>query len=409
MGHHPYLLFLALLPLASIAQNQDIRATFTVDGNKEKSQNRSHVSLESVAANECVVYECGGASLSMRSVRMNKTAGTSTDSNRESTGSNSAFLADGQSSAELLQCEANCHADKSFGIAAKDKGTKVSVIEGRTTVSKDQSIGIYAFDGALITVSDHVVQSHTRNSPALCTGIRGEIEASQLTGGTKGLASPLFSSRGKLVARECRMSAVSAPIAYIRDNGSIELKECELEQNGSCGFLIFDGSESSKSRLTIEKCKLDVNDGPLFAVDGNSVEIIQSGNSISLSDDCLMSVKGGDVTLSVSDDRLNGDIVLDSVASLSLTMGKGMTLTSAINRENNPDAHVEIRMDKGSTWHTTANSYIASISFEAGIEKGLKQIKGKFDIFYDAGSPENAYLGGKEYETGGKGLLRPAR
>lgn len=402
-------MLMALLPLPASAQSKDIRAMFTVDGNQEKSQNRSHVSLESVVTNECVVYEYGGASLYMRSVRMNKTAGSSNDTDRENTCSNSAFLAAQASKAELLQCEANCHTDKTFGIAAKDNGTSINVIEGKTTVSKEQSIGIYAVAGAGITVSDHIVQSHSKNSPAIGTGKDGDIEASLLTGGTKGLASPIFSSRGRIRATECKMNAVSAPIAYVRDDGSLELVKCELEQNGSCGFLIFDGNGPSGGELMIADCKLDINDGPLFVIDGNNIAITSSGNAISLSDDCLMSIKGGKVTLKSSDEKLKGDIVMDGISSLSLTMGKGMSLVSAINKDNNPEAKVEITIGKGSTWQTTANSHVAAISFEAGVEKGLKQIKGNYDIIYDAGNPVNSYLGGKEYETGGKGKLKPAR
>ena len=42
------------------------------------------------------------------------------------------------------------------------------------------------------------------------------------------------------------------------------------------------------------------------------------------------------------------------------------------------------------------------------LEKGLKQLKGKHVIYYDASNLINSYLEGKEYKTGG-GWLRPMK
>lgn len=410
MKHLPVLLLaVAAFPFHADAQEAGMRATYMVDGNKEKDQYRSNVSLESVATNECVTYVYGGAKLYMSSVRMNKTAGSSNDPDRENSCSNSVFLASDASQATLFKCEINSHTDKSFGVSAKGQGTLVKVSEGKTSVSKEQSAGFHAVDGAGIHVEDHSFTGVSHLSPAVSTGNGGTVEFVRVIGKTTGLASPLFSSMGQIHATECKMSAVSSPIGYIRDCGKIELDKCELEQGGSCGFLIYDGKSSERGNIRIEDCTLKIADGPLFDVNDNNVDIFVRKCKISQSDDRLMHIKGGSASLLIRKQKLQGDIMMDSIGSLDLTVGEASGLASAINPDNNRQARISVMLEESGQWQNTGVSYISSISFAAGLEKGLKQIKGQYDIYYDPSDPASSHLGGKEYATGGKGMLKPLK
>ena len=63
----------------------------------------------------------------------------------------------------------------------------------------------------------------------------------------------------------------------------------------------------------------------------------------------------------------------------------------------------------GGKWNVKKDSYLTSVQFEQPLSKGLKQIKGKHTVYYDANDPANAPLEGKEHKIGGGGMLKPIK
>lgn len=399
-------LSVSVMYLSAHAANQTIPATYVVDGNTEKNQYRSHVTLESVVNNGCVVYVTGAADLDLTGVRMNKTAGGSTDSDREETGSNSALLVTDGSAVTVFQCDVTSHANSSYGISSIGDSSVVKVNKGKALMSKERSSAIYSSNGGTVRIDEYTINSYSKLSPAISTGHDGCVDASLVVGQTKGNASPLFSSKGDIHAVECRMEAASAPIGHIKEGGALRLEKCELTQGASCGFFISEDN-GTNGRIVMEKCKLKLSDGPLLLVDNGRADAVFSGNSISFADDCLISIHGGYVGLSASKQKLRGDIVTDSICAVSLSLGKGASLAAAVNAENNAQADVRISLDKGAVWNVHDDSHVTAISFQQGVEKGAGQIKGRGNVYYKSSDPANSYLQAKEYKLGGNGMLIP--
>ncbi len=381
--------------MSASAQEKSVKATYDVNGNAEKEQYRSHVTLESVSDNGSVINAYGAVNLNLTGVRMNKTAGRGY-----------ALLVSGSSRVTVFQCDINLHTEYSCGIAAAGSGTFVRVDDGKTTISKEQSSGFYCTDSAMISIDKYDISSFAKMSPVLSTDKMGCIEAVGMKGGTKGNAAPLFSSKGSIHVSESRMEAASAPIAHIRENGAITLDNCELTQGASCGFYVSDGTAAGGS-LTMNGCKLKLQDGPLLLVDEGTLTAALTDNTISFTKDGLMSIRGGVADITASRQKLKGDIVTDSACAVSLNLGKGASYDGAINVGNNMDATVTVNLEKGSVWFVSDNSHISAISFQQGVENGVKQIKGKANVYYDAKNPANSYLEGRQYELGGQGMLIP--
>ena len=70
---------------------------------------------------------------------------------------------------------------------------------------------------------------------------------------------------------------------------------------------------------------------------------------------------GGNVTLNLSGQDAEGDIYVDSVSTLSMTMEDGSNYTGAINADNSGKS-VTVTLDAGSTWTLTGDSYVSSIT-----------------------------------------------
>ena len=110
------LVLLFCLHGAIIGQITDYKATYYVDGNVEKDQYRSHISLESLSPGASTVYATNGVHLVLTRMRLNKTSGSMTDPDRRETGRNSALLADGGSRVLIESCYVTSHSTQADGI-----------------------------------------------------------------------------------------------------------------------------------------------------------------------------------------------------------------------------------------------------------------------------------------------------
>ena len=162
---------------------------------------------------------------------------------------------------------------------------------------------------------------------------------------------------------------------------------------------------------------MTVDAGPMFLVTNTSAEITVSGkNSVTCKSGELISVRaddwgvkgsnGGKAVLNIEKQTLAGESFVDSISSLGVVLKKSGFLKGQINRKENREAEVRVTMEAGGKWKSKGESHVTSIVFNQPLEKGLKQLKGKHTIYYDASDPLNAPLEGKVYKTGG-GELRP--
>lgn len=361
----------ALLSSAWVcAQGTDYRATYYVDGAEKKDQFRSHTSLESVEQGGSVVYATNGVDLILTKMRLNKTSGSISDTDRRETGRNSVILADGGSKVLLEFCDVVSHIPQSDGITAKGSGTKVTVQEG--------SIGINRLGGAAVNVV----------------------------------------SGGVVELNETNVSTNAWALCNV-DGGSVTFNDCILKEGGVCGFLLYGAQRNDgQGTLDLNKNMLTISDGPMFLVTNTSALITMTGNKINGMTDELLSVKadywgtaganGGKASLILKKQTISGDIKVDSISSLELKLQKGARFNGHINQKENRCAHVSVKIESGAVWTVKGESYLTSIEFAKPIKKGLKQLKGKHVIYYDPDDAANAPLGGREYKTGG-GILRPLR
>ncbi|MBO4723751.1 MAG: hypothetical protein J5596_00330 [Bacteroidaceae bacterium] len=416
------LMFWALFPMLAMGQT-NIQASWYVDGSKVKFENRSHTSLESMDQGASVIYATNGVELILTKLRMNKTSGAILDDDRRETGRNSALLADAGSQVLLEFCEVTSHASQANGVTASGKGTKITLQEGVMTTNRAASMAVNSIHGAEVIVKKTEVNTSGNQSAGIFALDSGLVVATEAFGLCGGQASPLFYVvSGKIQADKCRMSSAKWTIGSV-DDGLLEVTGSELKAGGICGFLVYGADRDRKCRsygvLNLKKNTITVSEGPLILLTNSFADITLTGNKISCKSDEIISVrrdewgvKGlnqGDGHLYLEKQTLNGDIFVDSISSLSVFLKKGAKLNGAITGDPTDTREVKVVMHKGSSWTVKGDVYLTAVSFDGvSMEKGLKQIKGKHVIYYDADALINSSLGGKEYKTGG-GVLRPMK
>ena len=414
------LFFVCLLPVLVWGQNRKPMASWYVDGNKEKSENRSHTALEATDQGYSVVYATNGVDLILTNLRMNKTSGGIVDSDRRQTGVNSALLADAASRVRVEFCDVTSHAPQSDGITASGDSTRIIITKGTVTTNRPGSVGISSIHGAEISVTETQMATYDHQSAAFYALDGGKLDITAALGKTGGQGSPLFHSSGVMTATKCRMTSGKWTVGNVED-GSLDLSKNVVSAGGVSGFLLYSTKDDNNvhSVLNLTQNSISVGEGPLFMVtNNNDANIIVQGNSFKCKSDELIQVKadewgvkgsnGGHATLTVNKQTLKGDSYVDSISSLNVVLNKGGRLNGNINKEENRCAKVHVQVNAGGKWTSKGDSYITSITFAQPLEKGLKQLKGKHTIYYDPSDPANAQLEGKEYKTGG-GRLCPLK
>lgn len=410
-----------LLPMFAWGQNRVPRAAWFVDGAKVQSENRSHTSLEAMEPGSSVIYATNGVKLILTQLRMNKTSGSIMDEDRRERGINSVLFADGASIITVENCSISSHTAMADGITSYGEGTLIKMIGGTVVTNWNASVGVNAqhkgeFD--LNRIKIKCVDNHSFGIYASDSGLVN-ITGSEITNG--GQAAPSFyASTGIIKGSLTKAYSAKWTVGNV-DDGLLELTECELRSGGVSGFMVYgaDGKERtqrSTGTLVLNKNDITVDEGPVIFVTNACADITLIDNKISYHGDEIISIKAdewgtkginqGDATINVEKQTLKGDIYVDSISSLNLTLGKGAKLNGEITGNPVDTRSVKVMVNKGSTWTAKGDVYISSILFEQPLEKGLKQLKGKHVIYYDASNLINSYLEGKEYKTGG-GWLRP--
>lgn len=415
----PIALFAFLVPITIMAQNREIRASWVVDGAKEKNEYRSHVTLECLEAGASVVYATNGAQLVLTRIHLNKTSGSLADPDRRKTGINSAVLADGGSKVTVEYCDVMLHTAQADGLTASGEGTRIIVEDGTITANRGASAAVCAINGGEAVVNKTDIKTYSNQSPAFYAYNGGRVNVTEVNGENAGQGSPVFLSQGEIFASKCILKSDKWTIGSV-DDGRLQLTDNELTAGGVSGFLIYGATSNEvKSSLTLTKNKITVAEGPLFLVTNvNEADITVSGNKISSKSKELMSVRsddwglkgknGGHAVLNVEKQSLTGEINVDSISSVLVNLRKGGKLNGSINKVENRCAQVRVKLGAGSTWTAKGDCYLTSVEFDQPLAKGLKQLKGNHTIYYDPSDPANAPLEGKEHKTGG-GRLCPLK
>lgn len=70
---------------------------------------------------------------------------------------------------------------------------------------------------------------------------------------------------------------------------------------------------------------------------------------------------GGAVVLTATNQTIEGDIIVDEISSLDMTLSEGSSLKGAVNTENS-GGEINVTLDSSSAWTLTGDSYITSFN-----------------------------------------------
>lgn len=262
------------------------------------------------------------ATVTLDGITIDKSAGaTSSTENGDFYGVNAAFLATNGATVTIKNATVTSSAQNGNGVFSYGSGTTVNISDSTITTTADNSGGIQTTGGGTTNASNLTVDT-SGNSSAAIRSDRG--------GGTVNVDGGSYTSNG-----------YNSPTVY--STAAITIKDATLTANNS-EALVIEGQNS----IDLEDC----------TVSGNMSDT--KGTS---SDE-----NGAQVTFTADDQTLEGDIRVDSISTLNMTLSGNSTFTGTINIDENEEGgeavsdNAVVTIEEGSTWTLTGDCTITSLT-----------------------------------------------
>ena len=311
---------------------------------------------------------------------------------------------DGGTPPEMSDSNGGSEGGDSSSMAASNQdsvdGTTEANIENvEITTYSDKSRGLDATYNGIINAKNVIINTNGQSCAALATD-RGEGEVhvtnSELNTGVSkqsGRGSPIIYSTGNITVANSIGTAYVSQIACIEGKNSIELSNCDLsaaaggnrQDNGDyvdlggvfiyqsmsgdadVGTSTFTAKDSVLSILSDSDC---YESAPMFHVTNTKAIINLEKTELNFGSGTLLDVSGqsqwgtvgsngGELTFKAKDETLDGNVIVDSISSLNMTLSS----TSYVGAISPSDdfGQTAVIIESGSDWTLDGDSHISSL------------------------------------------------
>ena len=341
-----------------------------------------------------------GATVTLDSVTVDKSAGSSSNTeDGDFYGQNAALLATNGANVTIKNATVNSSAQNGNGIFSYGTGTTVNVSDSTITTTADNSGGIQTTGGGTTNATNLTVNT-SGNSAAAIRSDRGggTVVVDKGTYTSNGYNSPAVYSTADVTVSNATLTANNSESLVIEGKNSIKLNNCDVSGNMSStegsssdenvhNVMIY---QSMSGDAEVGTSEFDMTGGSLTGNNGDMFYITNTHSIINLSnvditnkdaDAYLMRVtgnsaargwgkagaNGAQVEFTASNQTLNGDIAVDTVSTLNMTLTDSSDFTGTINIIDNAqngtavDNNAVVTIDSDSTWTLTGDCTVTSL------------------------------------------------
>ncbi len=331
--------------------------------------------------------------------------------------------------------------------ASSATGGSVAVTGGTITTTGQGANGVFASgDGAAVTMSGLTITTSGANAHGIDAAEDGVLSATNVTATTTGASSSVIAtdrgggtvtvsggtftasgyrsagvySTGTVTISGATLTANAAEVAVVEGGNSLSITNSSLTStnaNEDRGIFLYQSASGDASSggatLTIKggSYAYTTTSGPAFYVTNQTAAINLTGVTVTNSSTTLLKAaadswgtsgsNGGTVTFTASGETLTGDVVADSISTVTLNLKSSSTLSGAINTAKTAES-VALTLDASSSWTASGVSYVTTLTDS---DATLSNIKSAYTLYYK--SSANSWLGGSTYSLSGGGSLVP--
>ena len=347
-------------------------------------------------ADENAILISGDIESTISDITVNKTGDSDGGDNTSFYGTNSGIIAKSGANLILKNITVTTNATGANGVFSyggsattsntSSDGTTITISDSNITTTKDNSGGIMATGGGILNASNLIINTAGVSSAAIRTDRGGgTVNVNGGTYTTTGAGSPSVYSTADITVNDATLVAKTAEGIVIEGKNSVTINNCNLTDSNTKlnglsttykNIFLYQSmsgdADVGNSEFTANNCTITTNNGDSFYITNTTSTINLTNNTIINNDvnGNFLRAKadswgntgsnGGDVTLILNNQKAIGNIVIDSVSKLNMTMKENSYYEGTINSENTAN-NITLKLDSSSNIKLTGNSYVTSL------------------------------------------------
>ena len=381
---------------AASAEAEQGTSANTIDEDSEISD----TSYESTGDDENAL-RVKGSKVTLNGIKVNKSGGKSSNTeNGDFYGANAALLATDGANVTIKNATVSSSAQNGNGVFSYGSGTTVNISDSKITTTADNSGGIQTAGGGTTNASDLKIETSGNSSAAIRSDRGGGTV--NVDGGTytsSGYNSPAVYSTADITVKNATLTANNSEALVLEGQNTIDLENCDVtgkmsDTQGTSSdenvhnVMIYQSmsgdAEEGTSEFSMTGGSLTSNNGDMFYVTNTKSTINLSGVNIinNDADGYLMKIcgnsgshgwgtagsNGADVEFTADGQTLTGNIMVDTISKLNMTLKNGSSFTGTINITDNADKgtavddNAVVTIEKGCTWTLTGDCTLTSLT-----------------------------------------------
>ena len=342
-----------------------------------------------------------GAAVTLDGVTVDKSAGAASNTeDGDFYGMNAALLTMNGATVTIKNATVPSSAQNGNGVFSYGSGTTVNISDSTITTTADNSGGIQTTGGGTTSASNLVVETSGNSSAAIRSDRGGGTV--NVSGGaytSNGYNSPAVYSTADITVKNANLTANNSEALVIEGKNSITLEDCYVTGNMSdtkgtsssenvhnvmiyqsmsgdadVGTSVFSmtggslvGSSGDMFYITNAHCLMTLSGVNIVNNDADGALLRVVGNSASRGWGTAGS-NGAQVEFAADGQTLAGDIIVDTISNLTMTMKNGSTFTGTVNIVDNAGGgtavsdNAIVAIENGCTWNLTGNCTLTSLT-----------------------------------------------
>ncbi|MBR6097465.1 hypothetical protein IKP94_01795 [Candidatus Saccharibacteria bacterium] len=350
----------------------------------------------STSSNQNAILVSGNLTSTLSDITVTKTGDSDGGDNTSFYGTNSAIIAKGGANLTIKNANITTDANGANGVFSyggsattnnsSSDGTTVNISDSTITTSKNNSGGIMTTGGGVMNAENLTITTAGVSSAAIRSDRGGgTVTVNKGTYKTTGQGSPTIYSTADITVKNATLTATASEGVVIEGKNSVTLENVNLTDtnntlNGQSttykNIFLYQSmsgdAASGKAVFTAKNSTITTNKGDSFYVTNTTAEINlennkiinndASGNFLRIQKDSWgkSGSNGGTVTLNLANQSASGNIVVDSISKLTMSLKNNSSFKGAINTEN--AGEVSLTLDSSSTLTLTGDTYLTSLT-----------------------------------------------
>lgn len=383
-------------PKGNFPTNSSSSVEYSSKKEISSNENINEGTYTSDKTDENAISITGNVTTTLSNITVSKTGDSNGGDNTSFYGTNSAIIAKDGANVTIENANITTNATGANGVFSYggsattnntgSDNTTINISNSTITTTKDNSGGIMTTGGGIMNANNLTINTSGTSSAAIRSDRGGgTVLVNGGTYKTTGKGSPAIYSTADITVKNANLIATASEGIVIEGKNSVTLENVTLEDtnntlNGKSTtykniFLYQSMSGDAKEGeaiFTSKNSTITTNKGDSFYVTNTTATINLENNKIINNDEEGNFLKiqkdswgnsgknGGTVTLNLTNQEVDGNIVVDSISKLTMNLTSNSKFTGSINTSNTGE--VILNIDESSSITLTADTYVKSLT-----------------------------------------------